>query len=620
MTQTRALFWKEWFEVRGFFAIALFVFLGLPLIGAAENLIARHRFDLSASTWVFGLGGVLAVFVGVGTVVRDLNGKLEEFWRSRPVSVSRWLIVKYFTGFAVLLAALLIPLAVEITVNRKRDEVGVVTILAWHPFFWAAAYSIAFVVAALVRRGAHAAMLSIAALLLLYFLPLVIPPLRFLSISWVIDQSAAPQVDHQGRILAIYHRVPWAPSVLYRPGQLWFAAAMIALCAIALAIAMIAVRQDWRVESGQKTMYWSIGGAILLVFCSAAFQVGTNLQLLQSVDLPAGTWIALIRGAGDYGVLRYNQLTAPNQWGRALIRPFTVTSSGIELGPEAEVNPHLNWYRTLQNPEHADVLYLPSVEEPGKESGQNFPTLTTVVLEGSNVHTTTQAFPEQVVGNEAVRQWWSADELIWDNKLYLLGAKLMTFDLSEPQNPRLLSARPLDWLPYSRNLQVHRFLQNESEDTGVATLPLPPIPGLPARQRLELGARTFDGSAILSGEALVRLAKGRITNFRIEQLTDSSVTIRRLGQSEPTALQLLMGSSSSTIVTRDGLLFESFSSGQLGGEHLEIFDLMGSRPRTVAHFALPHENQLIAIYPLADGRTLLAGRARLYLLSPPPGR
>ncbi|HSZ54903.1 MAG TPA: hypothetical protein VK797_04540, partial [Tepidisphaeraceae bacterium] len=541
MTQTRALIWKEWYEVRGFFAIAMFVFLGLPLIGAAEDLVARQRFDLSAATWVFGLGGLLAVFVGVGTVVRDLNGKLEEFWRSRPVSVWRWLIVKYFTGLAVVLGTLIVPLLVEMAVNRKHDEIGVGSslILAWHPFFWAAAYSIAFAIACLVRRGAHAAMLSIAALLLLYFLPQVIPPLRFLSLWWVIDQSGEPEVDRAGRLLAVYHRVPLL-GVLYRPRQLWFVAAMIALCVIALTVAVTAVRRDWRVESGRKTMYWSIGGAILILFCSAAFQVASNLTILQTIELNAYTVVTY--GANDEGVMLMARSDIPHQSGMPILRTFRATLSGIELGPEVECEkwPQLGLH-PVWVPGRPDVLYAAGTV--GNDSG-NFPLLATTSGGGEGVCTTIQRFPQFAVPSavpERTVEWWAPPPIIWQGRLYMIGPKVLTFDLSDPLKPRLLSAEPLRWTSYSHDPQTWRFLEDRTEDVTTAALKLPQVGPLPPRQRLELVAKTFD-RAFLCGDVLVRLYDDHITTYRMEQLTKTSVTFQRLGRYEPTALHRLIGS------------------------------------------------------------------------------
>ena len=189
MNQLKSLLWKEWLEIRTFFLIALFVFVGLPLLGGIEARFQTGYFEILASVWTYFLGGVLAIFVGVGTVVRDLNGRLEDFWRSRPVSVSRWLIVKYFVGLFVVIFTLCVPLVLELLINHTNTNMYTAPqlILAWHPFLWALLYSIGFLMACLVRRGAHAAMLSLAVMLLLYFLPEIIPPLRHLGVSWAVQ-------------------------------------------------------------------------------------------------------------------------------------------------------------------------------------------------------------------------------------------------------------------------------------------------------------------------------------------------------------------------------------------------------------------------------------------------
>ena len=46
MSQRKALLWKEWLEIRVFFYIALFVFLGLPLLGGIEAVVQNGRFEM----------------------------------------------------------------------------------------------------------------------------------------------------------------------------------------------------------------------------------------------------------------------------------------------------------------------------------------------------------------------------------------------------------------------------------------------------------------------------------------------------------------------------------------------------------------------------------------------
>ena len=194
MNRFRSLVWKEWREARAFLFIALFAFLGLPLIGGLEARMVTPRFGLVISPWVTTLGGVLAVFVAVGVSCRDVAGRLEDFWRSRPIGVMPSLLVKYCVGLAVVLVSCMGPLLIEQIVDRNESPnfppEGAV-MLVWGPFLWIAIYSLAFLLGILVRRVAHAAMLGLAMLLLVYFLPMVLPPLKFLSITHVVALSTS---------------------------------------------------------------------------------------------------------------------------------------------------------------------------------------------------------------------------------------------------------------------------------------------------------------------------------------------------------------------------------------------------------------------------------------------
>jgi len=365
VTSLKPLLWKEWAEIRVFFAVALFVFLGLPLLGGLEEQIQHGRFDMFASIWVFYLGGVLAVFVGVGTVVRDLNGRLEDFWRSRPVPIGQWLLVKYFVGLLAVLVTLTLPLVVEEAVNVTKTDMVIPTpvILAWHPFVWAALYSIAFLFACLLRRGAHAAMLALAAGLLLYFLPQIIPPLRHISLEWVTEETRLPRQAH-GHLLPIYHQIPWVfGKAVFQYQQLQFAGVMLLFCAAAIVLSLLAVRRDWRVESGRKTLYWSVGGALLVLFASASFQVATNLTLLQTVDLPhPGEEVAEIFSAGDRGVVitrRWIPLGGDRTQTFVTAYPMTITPAGVQLGAAVDL-PDVYWGRGFWRPQTPHILYAPS--------------------------------------------------------------------------------------------------------------------------------------------------------------------------------------------------------------------------------------------------------------------
>ncbi|HSZ59550.1 MAG TPA: hypothetical protein VK797_28160, partial [Tepidisphaeraceae bacterium] len=167
--------------------------------------------------------------------------------------------------------------------------------------------------------------------------------------------------------------------------------------------------------------------------------------------------------------------------------------------------------------------------------------------------------------------------------------------------------------------QAWRLLEDRTEDVAAGLLKLPEIGPLPPRQRLEVAIRSVD--AMLSGDVLIRFYDDHITTYRIAQLTESSVTFQRVGRYEHTGIQRLIGTRYWSKATADnGLLFNDLEHGALGGTHIEVLDVMGSRPTPIAHFALPHETDLHAPYALPDGRLMVSGEKRIYLLSPPPRR
>lgn len=440
MKQFVSLLWKEWYETRVLFAIALFVFLVLPLIGGLQQYHSDHMFHISASVWAFYLGGLLAIFMGVGTVSRDFGGGLEDFWRSRPVGIERWLIVKYFIGLLATLIPLYVPLLLQTWINRVDTELVVEPkyILAWCPFVWAALYSIGFLSACLLRRAAHAAMLAVALGLLLYFLPEVFPPLRFLSLEWVMDGSEHPRTGYGSQILPIYHRTPWAPgNVPFEPSQLAFAAGMIVLCAIALGLAMLAVARDWRVESSRKLIYWSIGSATVLVFASASFQVATNLPLIQTIDLSRkralNGWAHI---EGNQGIIESSWWTGPagyEQYHQGL-QTFDVTSSGVDVGPVTEVT-RRGWSQSVWSPDHPEIIYevRPATHVPYTQT--QYPQLIITTLKDGAKSVTVQQFPE------FFWKYWSPELFIWNGRLYLRNnqAVVLAFDISDPAKPRLTS-------------------------------------------------------------------------------------------------------------------------------------------------------------------------------------
>jgi ABC-type transport system involved in multi-copper enzyme maturation permease subunit len=622
MNQFKSLLWKEWREIRVFFFIALFVFVVLPLIGGLEDFVQHGRFEVVASIWTYFLGGVLAIFIGVGTVVRDLNGPLEDFWRSRPLSVTRWLIVKYFVGLVVVIFTLVVPLAIELLVNKTKIDVVIPPqlIMAWHPFVWAVLYSVGFLMACLLRRGAHAAMLSLAVMLLLYFLPEVLPPLHHLSVTWVVQESQFPRQDHTGKLLPYYHALPWAlRNVVFRPLQLQFAAGMLILCLIAVGLSLLVIRRDTHIESGRRTIYWSIGGALLVLFASASFQVASNLTLLQSTSLPnADEFVSDVRIAQDHGLLITNrwQASPPDhgEWFHTAY-PFKITPAGVQLESPVSLPDKSYYVGFVWRPEHPNVIYVPGVVRINKNPDDptdhdDYPKLTVFVLNGSAAQVSELEFKEFTTKDSMASSWGRHSLFAAGDRLYLISTShVLIFDIADPLKPHLLSNQTI---PYTPN--YYQWSGSISEDTDPVIFPLQQIPGLSAHDRLAAWMsdwKTFDG------EAFYRENDNRIAAYHLEQLTDTTATFRKAGRYDVTPVQRLFGSGAAYATASDGFLYSTTTSKIGRGIRLNVFDVRDpQRPHPIAHFALPEANESIP-YRLPDGRILLASRGNLYVVSAP---
>lgn len=593
MRQTMAMAWKEWHETRVFLWIGLGMFLGLPVIAGAEGMFQySRRFEIAASPWVTWLGGVLAVVIAVGATCRDFRGHLEDFWHSRPVSVGRWLSVKYVVGFLVVLAACMVPLGLEVEFNRDNSAAWM---LVWFPFLLVAVYSIGFVAGCVVRRAAHAAMLGLAGMLLLLFLPVVLPPLEFLDTSNALVDFGKGTLD----------------LVLPR----WeFACGMVGIAVVAGIAAIVAVARGWHVESGPRMMYGSIGLAVLILFASAAFQLGTNMPVLQEVGLPAGEHAVTIKMMGDRGfVITREFVPSFGEEGRPPLwryRPIEMRSGGIELGNPVVVS---QWAEVTSPfaalaPGRLDVAY--GLEAVPTAAGNE----QSVALCVNDLH-----------GSRRFATLWNSDWptlYVWKNRLYVIGERLAVFDIGDAAHPKSILS-----VPFGYSADDRFFAQGLDR----AEILLPPVQGLPARQRLEAALRFFKQG--LEGDTLCVATERGLFLYRLTKLTDKVAVFEKAGESKRSVLEGLFGQGWwRGISLVNGLAYTSQEvswnpgrfelSTQLAdmssiNPHISVYDTRGAEPmRLIGHFAAPGVEM---VYPLPDGRAIVGG-TKLWLVGAPPRR
>jgi hypothetical protein len=350
MSRILALVWKEWRESRWFTVAGLALFPGflaaMVIFYRWGIYVSPDAWQLSMATcrWTLSVSGAFAILFGVALGTADFRRGIETFWRSRPIGLTSWWLAKVGVGLALLLAITLLPLVIILAGMSpfiRPPEVGtvasmgailrvmsidqvarVINVVIFHSATLVFLFLAATVLGLLIRRAAQAAMLALAVGLLVYFLPVIAPPLEWLNVFRVLDSRVAPAVivTDLPEVLAIRHgSSPWhlaLSSVNYaiRGGGIataqaelvlvdWglaFLATMAAGSLVLIGLGWLAVRRGWRLRFDLKLMSWLLGLVLLVLFSTFAWQVGSNLEPRSEclLTLPENE---LSRGAGEHG-------------------------------------------------------------------------------------------------------------------------------------------------------------------------------------------------------------------------------------------------------------------------------------------------------------------------------
>lgn len=197
-----ALAWKQWRESMPFCVAGLVLIPGwtallvLGQVNRIEDRSAAYLMREAAEmmvllTMVLGTG--IAMVVGVGTFVSEMQPNLLTFWRSRPVSVSQWFFAKYVTGVTAVLVVLLIPiLSVALFLFLTRGDAASPDHFLWGLILWLwylfFAFTASVCLTCLVRQAVYAGIFSLAMIL-----ALVLVPIHCESLRWWYEVQTAGQ-------------------------------------------------------------------------------------------------------------------------------------------------------------------------------------------------------------------------------------------------------------------------------------------------------------------------------------------------------------------------------------------------------------------------------------------
>lgn len=647
MRQTLVLVWKEWREQRWFLYGGLAVFLAFPLAEILDNL--RRGFGAKTDMpegIVLGLGGLLAIIVGVGATCRDLSPRSQSFWQSRPVGLNQWLAVKYLVGLVIVLVVCLVPLWLQWHLMVFHAQYGmrelithvwleglpkvlvgvgprfIAGVLACHTFAVVLIFSVAFLLGCLVRRAAQAAILSIAIGLFIYFLPVLVPPLACLGVINVMQN-------------VFWDRRSDSLDSQYN----WFVVAMLIGSGFALLLSNLALNRDWRLQIDKRVVIGTLGVVFLLLGSATAFQVGTNLTCLEwrYVDPPkrparvgASRAVSRIIASGRRGVLVLNDRSPGDMVpGVALaLCSFDLSAPGLGWRNEVLLSPDygyrgipwaygsdgtLAWSETLPN-----RVYLLSTTEKWEDNGGRRGEQVSRRVDPILLTMAIDAPPDRAVIHRLDLSSYGNGSQICEYKgrIYFVCSgsspaqpRIVVIDLNQPDAPRVaevLESPGAFGVRSNGDAYAAGF-----EVTGVA---LPRIEGLSGQDRLELALRlTLDWAAppMAFSDGLLVAADGcGLSTFRSTGIKGDLAEFERAGRHRHTLLEEALIRQSYRVVLDRGLAYT------IGWHGLNVYDVRRPEyPRRVGHYASSGD-WFGDVFPLPDGRILLGG-SKLHVLAPP---
>lgn len=189
-SQWRALLWLQ---LRQSIPVCLVGFCVVLVLGIMNAGIAPDAFDSMFPT----VGCVLALLIGVGGFVSELQPDLHTFWRSRPISPSHWFWFKYTGGALALVGVYDLP-CVLLTWSGIAQTSSPGFAAVFPALLHLMSYSFAVFAACSVRHSSYSTVLAVCALSVI-----LVPELadfrvpRFLSFfaMWGDAADASRQIE-----------------------------------------------------------------------------------------------------------------------------------------------------------------------------------------------------------------------------------------------------------------------------------------------------------------------------------------------------------------------------------------------------------------------------------------
>jgi len=619
MTSWRPYLWKEIHQNLRLGLAAMGLFLGITLIPCLIQAIyskGHWWYSDDGIETILWAGPIFAVIAGLRAMGRE-QGAIEGFWRSRPVNLQRWLIVKYLTGLAI------VWLVCWISVLSPSPMMGMffnatmrspyiaddVAMIVPHSFILMLIYSASFVLGQCVRNILHAAILAVGAMAMIFILPLVVAPLHWLSME-IVRRADTQSLDARSFVS--------------------FAAGMTAMSIALLWLAGVLLKRNIQIEINGRTLGWSIVGILLVLVAGVAFPMGTNLPAQQVVSLPIdqrGDAYEMAADGNDVLVLlssipergssrerKYGLVRAHiGEQTSSMDAPIWFADPGQEQGLYYSVS-DLMWSGGTSSP--AYTLVARGVILPDGTFGGWSHELCTIALDSGEGDPVIHRVPlNPLLGTEGI--WPTA--CVYRQRLYihrqqypkaqlltfsLVAPRLLTFSLADPRAPSLVHSEnlpePIGWL--------------SGEPSEPYRIRLAPIPDANNAARLQithelaLDLRTRAWTPAGTNRIFASVPSpdgGRLGLFETGQTQDDVMSLHSVLRRRIGTLERLLGFSYRQFYYAAGLVYERSGNG------VTVYDITNSnRIKRIGHYAAGGFSEIIS---LPGNRVALAGD-RLHIL------
>ncbi|HNT34124.1 MAG TPA: hypothetical protein PKH07_03920, partial [bacterium] len=590
-----------------------------------------------------------------------------------PIPVGRFLCVKYFGGLVALLIIFSIPLLLEtLTSNYGREREWYLWFssytanIAWTtPWLVLMVYSVAFLIGCVNRSTVTTALLSLGAGLLIVFAPLLLRPISFMSLfEWMVNPPIHlwPVAKHYLSTRSRYFFVLFEYGVYIEKGYVLFAICSLLISAAALFLSIVTVKKNITIDARQRTICWSLVAVVLLLSLGVSTELGTNMES-DVVSLPEYcNFISSLHQFGDRtfalmqpGIINEHfQLAeidvsgkatfskriwmpdrfwkegdqskpAVSQWIKRPVawspnQPNRVYTFIDHCEPEETLRYGREFFNYKRQRLELIALDLDRAREPLPDNRHED---IDPVLASIDMSAYLKISEDQGITTYNDASWPLFPEMsAYGNHLFILhrGRSVLLFDISgELGIPRFIAEQPAD------KIFTHMLSMGQGNEWI-----LPAVEGLDDEDNLRLQIDLSPISAFsLWGDVLAEKRSNERDELVIHRL--ESLEERGFDQPKGTSasrarfsvagvypiplLSRLLGSRSKHFELRDGLLFDVTKTVS---DSLMVYDVRDpERIRRVGHYSVPND-QIRALLPLADGRTLLGGY-KLHVVQPPKG-